>query len=108
MLAAALAGGLAREQLERHVAAVLPQKSQELLVIAGRHVEAAYEHLVIADRVLKSEAHDLANLVAGEVARHERFVHSRPERFLPLDHPREQLLVNSAGRDDTHGYAAAA
>ena len=80
------------EALERDVALVLPEEVQELLVVLRRHVEALHQHLVVAARVLEAEPDDVADIVAGEVARHERLVDLRPERRAVREHPIEQHL----------------
>jgi len=71
---------------------MFPQKVQKPLVIGRLHVEQVEQHLVVAPRVLQSGRHNRPHVVARQVARHERSVDRRPERFAVTHDPLEQQL----------------
>src|SRR5262245_25945022 len=75
----------AAELLERQMAVVLPQEIEEPLVIVGRHVEQLHEAAVAAACVLEPAADDFLQVGPGQIARHERAIDRRPERFAALD-----------------------
>ena len=87
-----------RVPLHVDVAAVLVQKVQEALVIALLHVEQRHEHPIVAARLTQAERDDLAQRAPREIARNERLVHDRPERFGAAGEPREQFFVNRRRR----------
>src|SRR5947207_14493706 len=72
----------AAESLERQIAVVLLEEAEETLVIVGRHVEQPDQQAVTAVRLDQAGANDHPHVVPGDVARHERRVGARPERFL--------------------------
>src|SRR2546425_12604413 len=74
------------EWLERHLALVLPEKVQEALVVLWRHVEQAHETLVAALHVFEPSQHELPEVVACDVARHEWLVHHGPKSLLCANH----------------------
>src|SRR5207302_1770584 len=59
------------EPLERQMAAMLAQEAQEALVVFHRHVEQLHEETIVAVAVLQTHLHDLPQILARDVARHE-------------------------------------
>ena len=57
------------ESLERHVAVVLAQETQEALVVRRLEVEALNQRFVVAPGAFESAAHDRPKIV-GEIMRH--------------------------------------
>src|SRR5688572_19373890 len=86
------------KELEWDVALVLPQEVEEPLVVLGRHVEARDQQLVVAKCMLQAKPNHFPDVVSGQVARHERLVDRRPERFPSVDQPGEQRLWKARRR----------
>ena len=74
------------------MAAVLAQEVQEALVVLRRHVEELHEGLVVAARLLEADAHQVTDVLARDVAGHERLVGDVPERLAAQQQPVEQGL----------------
>src|SRR5262245_41812468 len=82
--------------LEWHLAVVLPQEVQELLVVTLLHVEKPRDDLVIATRLLKSLAHEIPHISARDFPLHIQGIHGRPERFAFLEKTPVEIIGNRA------------
>ena len=87
------AGGNCAEPLKRHVALVLAKEVEKPLVVLRWHVEGRDEQLVVAARVLETEADDFSEVMSGEIAGHEWLIDHRPEGLLRVEDPIEEHFV---------------
>src|SRR6187549_3746632 len=86
------------KRLIRHMTAVRPQETEEPFVVVRRHVESAYEHLVVATRVGEAGLHDLPHVLARQVTFHEWLVDLFPKGESLADQAIEPLFAPRLSR----------
>src|SRR4029077_18944666 len=79
------------------VTPVFAEEIEKQPVVAGPHVEEADERLVVATDLVETPAEDDAQIVTGEIPRHEGRTDDRPERLTAGDHALEQLVRHRGG-----------
>src|SRR5262245_22169730 len=80
---------------ERKLAVVLPEKTQEPLVVARLHVEQTQDNPVVASGFLQPLSHEIPDLITCDFAPHVERIDRRPERFPILDQSSKKVIGNS-------------
>ena len=84
------------EFAEPDAAVVGGQEVHEAAIVAGRHAEQRQQRLVAAARLAQAAPHELAQVVARDVARQEQRIDVLPERRALLDERVVQLVGDLA------------